>query len=100
MSLALILTLTLVMASGIVAHPVCDYITVGVKDSVGNSHPRWKETSRVSFQVFYQTRSTLNNGRAFRFTPNKGVLLTLAANIPAITWLSGRAPRLTKTQVS
>jgi hypothetical protein len=34
---ALILTLTLVMANSICAHQVCDRITVGVKDSVGDT---------------------------------------------------------------
>jgi hypothetical protein len=36
---ARILVLTLVMANSIVAHQVCDRITVGVKDSVGDSFP-------------------------------------------------------------
>jgi hypothetical protein len=49
-TLALILTLTLVMANSIVAHQVCDRITVGVKDSVGDSFPSVENgTNWVSF---------------------------------------------------
>ncbi|MGA3144658.1 MAG: hypothetical protein ABSF10_16790 [Verrucomicrobiota bacterium] len=50
LTLALILALALVMANSIFTNQVCDRITVGVKDSVGDSFPSpaaWSKLGEV-----------------------------------------------------